>query len=94
MPVGAEPLDEGCGVQTEDDVVGLLHQILKIVGLAAGDIAVAEGVLQVPLTAVDAVHMEAGFGQLQRVLAAQQAKAHHEITFRFIQHIPPPRPMA
>ena len=94
MPVGFEPLQQGCGVQTEDDVVGLLHQILKIVGLAAGDIAVAEGVLQMPLAAVDAVHMEAGFRQLQCVLAAQQAKAHHEITLCFIQHVPPPRPRA
>ena len=94
MAVGLEPVDEGRGVEAEDDVVGLLHQILKIVGLAAGNIAVAEGVLQMPLAAVDAVHMEAGFRQLQCVLAAQQAKAHHEITLCFIQHVPPPRPMA
>ena len=25
---------------------------------------------------------------------AQQAKAHHEITLCFIQHVPPPRPRA
>ena len=40
MAVGAEPLDEGRGVQTKDDVVGAAHKVLKIVGLAAGDIAV------------------------------------------------------
>ena len=40
-----EPVDEGRGVQAEDDVVGLRDKILEIVGLAAGDIAVVEGVL-------------------------------------------------
>ena len=94
MAVGAEPLDEGRGVQTKDDVVGAAHKVLKIVGLAAGDIAVLQRVLQMPFAAVDAVHMEAGFRQFQRVFAAQQAKAHHEITFCFIKHIPPPRPRA
>ena len=43
--VRPEPVDEGRGVQTEDDVVGLRDEILEIVGLAAGDIAVVEGVL-------------------------------------------------
>ena len=94
MPVGLEPLEQGRGVQAENDVVGTAHKVLKIVGLAAGDIAVLQRILQVPLAAVDAVHMETGFCQLQRVLAAQQAQAHHEITFCFIQHIPPPRPRA
>ena len=94
MPVGLEPLEQGRGVQAENDVVGTAHKVLKIVGLAAGNVAVVEGVLQMTFAAVDAVHMETGFRQLQRVLAAQQAQTHHEITFRFIQHIPPPRPMA
>ena len=43
--VGLEPLDQGRGVQAEDDMVGLTHQILKIVGLAAGNVAVVEGIL-------------------------------------------------
>ena len=51
-------------------MVGLPDKILKIVGLTAGDIAVLQRVLQVSLAAVDAVHMEACAGQLQRVLAA------------------------
>ena len=80
MAVGPEPLDQGRGVQTEDDMIGLTHQILKIVGLAAGDIAVVEGILQMALAAVDAVHMEPGPAQLQSVLAAQQTQAHNEIT--------------
>ena len=92
VAVGLEPLDEGSGVQAEDDVVGLTYQIFKIVGLAAADVAVVEGVLQVSLAAVDAVHGKAGFGQFQRILAAQQAQAHDEITFCFIQHTLPPRP--
>ena len=80
VAVGPEPLDQGRGVQTKDDMIGLTHQILKIVGLAAGDIAVVEGILQMALAAVDAVHMEPGPAQLQGVLAAQQAQAHNEIT--------------
>ena len=92
--VGFEPLQQGRGVQAEDDVVGLLHQIFKIMGLAAGNVAVVEGILQVPLAAVDAVHMETGFGQLQGILAAQQTKTHHEITFCFVKHILPPHPKA
>ena len=92
--VGYEPFQQGRRVQAEDDVVGLLHQIFKIMGLAAGNVAVVKGILQVPLAAVDAVHMEAGFGQLQGILAAQQTKTHHEITFCFVKHILPPHPKA
>ena len=45
MAVSLEPVDEGRGVEAEDDVVGLRDEVLEIVGLAAGDIAVVEGVL-------------------------------------------------
>ena len=75
-------------------MVGLPDKVFKIVGFAPLDVAMVERELQVALAAVDAVHMEPGFGELQRIFAAQQAKAHHEITFRFIQHLLPPRPMA
>ena len=92
--VGLEPLDQGRGVQAEDDMVGLPHKILKIVGLAADDVALIQRILQMALAAVDAVHMEPGLGQLQRVLAAQQTQTHNEITLCFIQHPVPPRPMA
>ena len=91
MAVGLEPVDEGRGIEAEDDVVGLRDEVLEIVGLSAGDIAVVEGVLQVALAAVDAVHMEPGFGKLEGVFAAQQSEAHDEITLCFIQHILPPR---
>ncbi len=94
VAVGFEPFQQGSGVQAKDDVVGLLHQILKIVGLAALNVAVVQGILQVAFAAVDAVHMETGLAQLQRILAAQQAQAHNEIPFCFIQHVPPPRPKA
>ena len=72
-------------------MVGLPDKVLKIVGLTAGDIAVLQRVLQMSLAAVDAVHMEACAGQLQRVLAAQQTQTHYEITFCFIKHLLPPR---
>ena len=84
MAVGLEPVDEGRGVEAKDDVVGLRDEVLEIVGLSAGDIAVA-------LAAVDAVHMEPGFGKLEGVFAAQQSEAHDQITLCFIQHILPPR---
>ena len=75
-------------------MVGLPDKVLKIVGLAAGDIAVLQRILQMSLAAVDAVHMEAGAGQFQRVLAAQQTQTHYEITFCFIKHLLPPRQAA
>ena len=90
--VSFEPLDHGGGVKRENDVVSALHQVLKIVGLAAADIAVVKGKLQVTLAAVDAVHGVACPGELQGVLAAQQAQAYDEIAFGFIQHSVPPRP--
>ena len=89
--VRPEPLDEGRGVEAEDDVVGLPDKVFKIVGFAPLDVAMVERELQVALAAVDTVHMEPGFGEFQRIFAAQQAEAHHEITLRFIQHILPPR---
>ena len=92
--VGSEPVQQRGGVQAKDDMVGLPDKVLKIMGLAAGDIAVLQRVLQVSLAAVDAVHMEAGAGQLQRVLAAQQTQTHYEITFCFIKHLLPPRQAA
>ena len=92
--VGSEPVQQRGGVQAKDDMVGLPDKILKIVSLTAGDIAVLQRVLQVSLAAVDAVHMEAGAGQLQRVLAAQQTQTHYEITFCFIKHLLPPRQAA
>ena len=94
MAVGAKPVQQRGGVQAKDDMVGLPDKVLKIVGLAAGDIAVLQRVLQMSLAAVDAVHMEAGAGQLQRVLAAQQTQTHYEITFCFIKHLLPPRQAA
>ena len=90
--VSFEPLDHGGGVKRENDVVSALHQVLKIVGLAAADIAVVKGKLQVTLAAVDAVHGVACPGELQGVLASQQAQAYDEIAFGFIQHSVPPRP--
>ena len=45
MAVGLEPVDEGRGVEAEDDVVGLRDEVLEIVGLAGLDIAVVESVL-------------------------------------------------
>ena len=45
MAVGLEPVDEGRGIQAEDDVVGLRDEVLEIVGLSGLDIAVVESVL-------------------------------------------------
>ena len=45
MAVGLEPVDEGRGIEAEDDVVGLRDEVLEVVGLSAGDIAVVESVL-------------------------------------------------
>ena len=65
-------------------------------GLEEGPVGLEplDQILQMALAAVDAVHMEPGLGQLQRVLAAQQTQTHNEITLCFIQHPVPPRPMA
>ena len=92
--VGFDTIQQRGGVQAKDDMVGLPDKILKIVGLTAGDIAVLQRVLQMSLAAVDAVHMEACAGQLQRVLAAQQTQTYYEITFCFIKHLLPPRQAA
>ena len=86
MPVLLDPLQQNSRVQTKDDAIRAGNQCVKILGRTLGNIFMLQGVVDGLAAAGDARYMVAMAAEHLGVSAAQQAQAHDQIGFRFIQH--------
>ena len=77
VAVPLDPFQQHSGVQAKDDVIRVLHQVVKVFVAALADIGVFQRIIQRALAVGNAGHAVAFLAEHLGIFAAQQAQAHN-----------------